>query len=209
LLDAILIQDCIITIDAMGCQIDIAKKVIKEGGDYVLAVKGNQKTLQQNIEDSFRFLKPHDVSESLDADHGRIEERTCYVIRNLEYLENSKDWKGIKAIIKIDSIRYFKSTKKQENSTRIYISSLDVSAANFQEYIRAHWGIENKLHWCLDVAFGENASRKRAVNSAQNFSAINKIALTMLKKDTLKASMMTKRLNAGWNQEYLKKILEF
>jgi len=209
LLDAIFIKDCIITIDAMGCQITIAKKVIKEGGDYILAVKGNQKTLQQNIEDSFRFLKPDDVSESLDAGHGRVEERICSVIKNLEHIENIKDWKGIKTIIKIDSSRFFKSTKKQENSTRIYISSLDASAENFQEYIRSHWGIENKLHWCLDVAFREDASRKRAGDSAQNFSVINKIALTMLKKDTLKASIMTKRLNAGWNETYLKKILEF
>jgi predicted transposase YbfD/YdcC len=82
LLDAILVKDCIITIDAMGCQITIAEKVIKEGGDYILAVKGNQKTLQQNIEDSFRFLKPDDVSESLDADHGRVEQRTCSVMEN-------------------------------------------------------------------------------------------------------------------------------
>jgi|TARA_B110000259_G_C13965275_1_gene382387 predicted transposase YbfD/YdcC len=209
LLDAIFIKDCIITIDAMGCQVTIAEKVIKEGGDYILAVKGNQKTLQQNIEDSFRFFKAGDVSESLDADHGRVEQRTCSVIKNLEHIENSKDWKGIKTIIKIDSIRYFKSTKKQETSTRLYISSLDVSAEKFQEYIRSHWGIENKLHWCLDVAFREDASRKRAGDSAQNFSAINKIALTMLKRDTLKASIMTKRLNAGWNESYLKKILEF
>ena len=209
LLDAILIKDCIITIDAMGCQIRIAEKVIKEGGDYILAVNGNQKTLQQNIEDSFRFLKPDNVSESLDAGHGRVEKRTCSVIKNLEYIENSKDWKDSKTIIKIDSVRYFKSTKKQESSTRIYISSLDVSAENFQEYIRSHWGIENKLHWCLDVGFREDASRKRAGDSAQNFSVINKIALTMLKKDTLKASIMTKRLNAGWNEAYLKKILGF
>ena len=99
LLDAILIKDCIITIDAMGCQIRIAEKVIKEGGDYILAVKGNQKTLQQNIEDSFRFLKPDNVSESLDAGHGRVEKRTCSVIKNLEYIENSKDWKDSKTII--------------------------------------------------------------------------------------------------------------
>ena len=209
MLDAIFIKDCIITIDALGCQIAIAENVIKEGGDYILAVKGKQKTLQQNIQDSFRFLKPNNVSESLHAGHGRVEERTCSVIKNLENIENSKDWKGIKTIIKIDSIRYFKSTKKQETSTRIYISSLDVSAENFQEYIRSHWGIENKLHWCLDVAFHEDASRKRAGDSAQNFSTINKIGLTMLKKDTLKASIMTKRLNAGWNEAYLKKLLEF
>jgi len=95
LLDAILIKDCIITIDAMGCQIAIAEKVIKEEGNYILAVKGNQKTLQQNIEDSFRFIKPDDVSESIDAGHRRVETRTCSVIKNLEYLEN-KDWKDIK-----------------------------------------------------------------------------------------------------------------
>lgn len=210
LLDAIFIKDCIITIDAMGCQIAIAKKIIKEEGNYILAVKGNQKTLQLNIEDSFLFLKPDTVSKSIDAGHGRVEERTCSVIKNLEYIENSKDWEGIKTIVKVESSRYFKSTKKHEISTRIYISSLEESAENFQEYIRSHWGIENKLHWCLDVAFHEDDSRKRAGNSAQNFSLINKIALTMLKNDTsLKGSIMTKRLYAGWEITFLRKVMKF
>ncbi len=210
LLDMLFIEDCIITIDAMGCQTEIAKKIIDQNADYILAVKGNQKTLQQNIEDSFRFLKPQDVSESVDAGHGRVEQRKCFVLKNLEHIENVPKWSGLKTIIKIESERYIKSTGVTEKSTRIYISSLDVPARTFQEYIRSHWSIENKLHWTLDVGFHEDASRKRAGNSAQNFSTMNKIALNIVKNDkTIKGSVMTKRLNAGWDEEYLKTILGF
>ena len=210
LLKILLVENCIITIDAMGCQTQIAQKIIDQNADYILAVKGNQKELEQNIEDSFRFLKAEQIHEDLDAGHGRVETRKCSVITNFEYLENKEKWVNLKSIVKIESERYFKSTGKTEISSRIYISSLKDTAENFQNYIRSHWGIENKLHWTLDVSFREDASRKRTGNSAQNFSVVNKIALNLLKNDTsIKASVMSKRLNAGWNQEYLKNILGF
>ena len=113
-------------------------------------------------------------------------------------------------MIKIESERFIKTTEVTEKSTRLYISSLEISAELFQKNIRAHWAIENKLHWTLDVSFHEDASRKRAENSAQNFSAMNKIALNVLKNDkTLKASVATKRLSAGWDENYLKTVLGF
>jgi predicted transposase YbfD/YdcC len=210
LLESLFVEDCVITIDAMGCQSEIAAKIIDQKADYILAVKGNQKELQQNIEDSFRFLKADDFAQEIDAGHGRVETRKCYVIKNLEHLENPKKWKAIKAVIKIESERFIKTTEITERSTRLYISSLDISAELFQKNIRAHWAIENKLHWTLDVSFHEDASRKRAENSAQNFSAMNKIALNVLKNDkTLKASVATKRLSAGWDENYLKTVLGF
>ena len=210
LLETLFIEQCIVTIDAMGCQTEIAKKIKLEKAEYILAVKGNQKTLEQDIQDSFKLLKPNDFNESVDVGHGRVETRHCAVITNLEHLEGNSKWAGLKSIIKIDSIRYHKATKVTEKATRFYISSLVVSAELMQKHIRSHWAIENKLHWLLDVAFHEDNSRKRAGNSAQNFSAINKIALTLLKNDTsIKASIMSKRLNAGWNEQFLKSILGF
>lgn len=210
LLEVLLVENCIITIDAMGCQVQIAQKIIDQKADYILAVKGNQKELEQNIEDSFRFFKADEIHEDIDAGHGRVEIRKCSVITNFEYLDNKTKWVNLKSIVKIESERYFKSTGKTEKSSRIYISSLQDTAENFQNYIRSHWGIENKLHWTLDVSFREDASRKRAGNSAQNFSVVNKTALNLLKNDiSIKASVMSKRLNAGWNQEYLKNILGF
>jgi predicted transposase YbfD/YdcC len=210
LLDVLFVENCIVTIDAMGCQTEIAKKIIDQNANYILGVKANQKTLQQGIEDSFRFLEPNDMNQSIDAGHGRVETRNCYVINNLEQLEDSKKWSDLKTLIKIESERYNKASQTTEKSTRFYISSLDASAQEFQQYIRLHWGIENKLHWSLDVSFHEDASRKRDGNSAQNYSVINKIALNLIKNDkTIKGSVMTKRLNAGWDQKYLSKILGF
>jgi predicted transposase YbfD/YdcC len=210
LLDSLFIEDCVISIDAMGCQKEIVKTIRRKNANYILAVKGNQKTLELAIEDSFRFLKADHFNESLDAGHGRIETRKCSVITNLEHLENIGEWLDIKSIIKIESTRYDKVKKTTEEASRIYISSLDVDPSIFQAYIRSHWGIENNLHWMLDVAFNEDKSRKRAGNSAQNFSSINKMALIMLKNETsVKGSIMTKRLNAGWNETFLKSVLGF
>ena len=210
LLDALFIENSIITVDAMGCQTEIAKKAIEQKADYILAVKGNQKTLEENIKSSFNLIKPEDISESHEEGHGRIETRKCMIIRNLEHIENATKWTNLNTIIKVESERHIKSTGVIEKSTRFYISSLNTTAENFQKYIRSHWSIENKLHWSLDVTFREDDSRKRAGNSAQNFSIVNKIALNKLKNDkTLKASIMTKRLNAGWNMDYLKIILGF
>ena len=210
LLESLFIEDCIISIDAMGCQKDIVKKIRSKNAAYILAVKGNQKILEQGIEDSFRFLKVADFNETLDFGHGRVETRKCSVITNLEHIENKADWVDIKSIIKIETNRYNKAQKTNQEAVRFYISNLDIDASIFQNHIRSHWGIENNLHWMLDVAFNEDASRKRAGNSAQNFSIINKIALMMIKKDTsIKGSVATKRLNAGWNQGFLKSLLGF
>jgi len=209
LLELITVKGCTVTIDAMGCQQEIAGKIIDQGANYILAVKENQKQLHQDIVDEFRFGKNIQVDISEELDHGRIETRKCSVITDFKFIENTEEWTGLKSIIKIESIREFKnSDKPTELATRYYISSLITSARELQNAIRLHWGIENKLHWVLDVAFSEDASRKRAGNASQNFSILSKIALNLLKNETSeRQGMKGKRLNAAFDQNYLIKIL--
>ena len=210
LLEVLSIKGAIVTIDAMGCQTDIAEKIIKKKAAYILAVKDNQKQLHQNIKDEFRFSKAIKTSTDLDMGHGRIETRTSSVISDFKFIEQDNKWKKLNSIIKIESIREFKnSDKPTETATRYYISSLLAEPEDFQKAIRLHWGIENKLHWTLDVAFCEDASRKRNGNATQNFSILNKIALNKLKNEkTEKQGVKGKRLRAAWDNKYLLKILE-
>ena len=198
-----------ITIDAMGTQKEIAKKIIAQDADYILAVKANQPQLLERIEDEFRFSKKTETYTNHDLDHGRIETRTCSVIKNFQFIEQNNGWENLRSIIRIESTREFKNSEKTtEKATRYYISSLQNNANEFQGKIRSHWAIENKLHWTLDVAFSEDASRKRAGNAAQNYSILLKIALNVLKNDSSKkSSIKSKRLEAGWNENYLLKIL--
>lgn len=210
LLDKLMIQGNIITIDAMGTQTDIAEKIIKNDADYILAVKENQKQLLQEIIDEFKFSKEIEVNTHIDMGHGRIETRKCSVISNFLFIENKDEkWKKLNQVIKIESIREFKNSKKPtEKATRYYISSLENSADQYQKNIRSHWGIENKLHWALDVSFSEDSSRKRNKNAAQNYSVLLKIALNLLKNEkTEKQGIAGKRLKAGWNENYLLKVL--
>ena len=209
LLDILDISGNTITIDAMGTQKGIAKKIIDQDADYILAVKANQPQLLEHIEDEFRFYKPLEIYTNHDVGHGRIETRTCSVIKDFQFINHNSGWKDLKSVIKIESTREFKNSDKPiEKTTRYYISSLQNNANQFQSKIRSHWAIENKLHWTLDVAFAEDASRKRAGNAAQNYSILLKIALNLLKNEaSKKLSMKSKRLEAGWNEPYLLKIL--
>lgn len=210
LLDKLMIQGNIITIDAMGTQTNIAEKIIENGADYILAVKENQKQLLEEIIDEFKFAKEIAVDTSIDIGHGRIETRKCSVVSDFLFIENQRNrWKNLKQIIKIESIREFKNSDKTiEKATRYYISSLENNAEQYQKNIRSHWGVENKLHWTLDVGFSEDASRKRNQNAAQNYSVILKIALNLLKNEkTEKQGIAGKRLKAAWNENYLLKVL--
>lgn len=209
LLKVLSIKDCIVTLDAMGCQSDIAEKIIEKEADYILAVKANQGQLYQDIQDEFRFPKSIQVHQSEDLGHGRIETRKCSIINEFNFIAANNPWKNLSTIIKIESTREFKnSSKPTESSVRYYISSLKADAEDFQKAIRAHWGIENNLHWALDVSFSEDASRKRINNASQNFSLLNKIALNLLKKEkSSKVGVRSKRLKAGWDNHYLIKVL--
>jgi len=209
LLEVLALKDTIVTIDAMGCQTNIAKEIIKKDADYILAVKGNQEQLYQDIEDEFRFSKNISFDLTEGVEHGRIETRKCSIITDFQFIAKNNKWEKLKTIIRIESTREFKNSEKPtEQATRYYISSLKAEPKDFQKAIRSHWGIENKLHWTLDVAFSEDASRKRKNNASQNFSILNKIALNLLKNEkTSKIGVRGRRLKAGWDNNYLIKVL--
>ena len=209
LLELLSIQNTVVTIDAMGCQSEIASAIIDNKADYILAVKANQSQLLEHIEDEFRFGKNTETSINKEVDHGRIETRKCSVINSFQFIKNQDKWINLKSIVRIESIREFKNSDKTiEKATRYYISSWNTTASQFQNAIRSHWAIENKLHWTLDVAFSEDASRKRTKNAAQNFSILSKIALNLLKKDKkAKVGLKSRRLKAALSNKYLLKIL--
>jgi predicted transposase YbfD/YdcC len=210
LLNLLDIKGCTVTIDAMGCQTEIAAKIIAKEADYLLAVKGNQGHLFDDIKEAFEHTATgqQQVSTTLEVDHGRIEKRTCHVIDDLDWICNNKEWKGLKRLIKITAERTDKSTGEQSKECRYYISSSALKVNKLLNASRQHWGIENKLHWMLDVNFGEDASRKKAGNAAQNFSVITRIALNLLQNEkSKKLSIKKKRLAAGWEHSYLEKLL--
>lgn len=209
LLEVLSLQNTIVTIDAMGCQKEIASAIIGKQAGYILAVKENQPQLLEAITDEFKFEKTAKTHRTEDVDHGRIETRTCSTIADFQFIEAKNGWKDLKTVIKIESIREFKNSEKPtQQATRYYISSLMADPEDFQKAIRSHWAIENKLHWTLDVAFSEDASRKRTKNATQNFSILNKIALNLLKNEkTNKLGVKGKRLTAGWDNHYLIKVL--
>jgi len=153
LLKALLTEGMVITIDAMGCQRDIARQIADGGAHYLLAVKDNQPTLHEEIEASFRMMAPQETVTHLDFGHGRIETRRCSVITDLTFLEKAHQWKSLASIVKVRATRHDKKTGRESTSERYYISSLKTDAAHFLRIVRSHWEIENKLHWMLDVAF--------------------------------------------------------
>src|SRR5690606_22708813 len=195
------IEGSIITIDAIGTQTDIAEKIIEDKADYILAVKGNQHDLLDQIQGRFAQQSPCCSDTVMEKGHGRIETRTCEVITNLDFVDDRVFWKGLQSIVKITSSRQI--NQKISKEVRYYISSLDASSTEFNKFIRQHWGVENKLHWSLDMVFDEDRQRKRSKNAANNFSYIRKIALNALKKDKSKGSLVTKRLKAGWDNKFL------
>ena len=209
LLEVLSLENTIVTIDAMGCQTEIADKIIAEKADYILAVKENQAQLLEDVKDEFKFGTNILASSHQELDHGRIETRTCSIVTDFQFIKPDTKWNGLTTVVKIESTREFKnSDKSTEKATRYYISSLMAEPKDFQKAIRSHWGIENKLHWTLDVAFGEDASRKRRDNAAQNFSILNKIALNLLKNEkSSKVGVKSRRLKAGWDNHYLIKVL--
>jgi len=177
LLDLIAIKGCIVTADAMGCQKEIAAKVCEKKADYVLQVKGNQKTLLEEIENVFSLTKIASRDGQQDFGHGRIESRVCSVITDLTFLDEKVNWPDLKSIIRMERETTQKQNLKQTSQTSYFISSAKLSATKFNQVIREHWAIENNLHWSLDVLFKEDQSLKKNGNSAKNFNIITKIAL--------------------------------
>ncbi len=213
LLDMLELQGCLVTIDAMGCQKDIAEKIIEKGGDYVLALKANQKNLHEEIKDYFDDAIENDFRDTkvyqfqtTEKDHGRLESRQYYVTNDIDDLFEVKSWPGIKSIAMVLAQRKIDGEISQEK--RYYICSCKDGYERIQRGIREHWSIENSLHWVLDVCFDEDQCRKRIKNSAANISTVRKIAVNMMKSETsYKASIVGKMLKAGRNTNYLEKVL--
>jgi len=209
LLDMLTIENCVVTLDAMGCQSDIAQKILDKHADYILMVKDNQKSLRQQIEKVFTLEKTSDGHQQTDMGHGRVEKRTCDVINTLTFLDERSSWPGLQSIVRIKSERADKKTGKITQETRYYISSLRQDAEQFNTSIRQHWAIENNLHWSLDVIFNEDALLMKSGNSAVNFSIVSKMALAMLDKEkSTKMSKPLKRLTAALNDEYRSLVLK-
>ena len=219
LITALDLKDCIVTIDAIACQRDIAEAIIDAGADYVLALKGNQKRTLEKAASWLDGMDHLNVSTSgynsryaryitEEVSHGRIETRECFVFTpgNAMELMLDEKFKGVKSVVRITSERLVMASKESSKETRYYITSIKLDAAKIANAIRSHWAIENNLHWQLDVTFGEDAGRKVG-NAAQNFSLVNKMALQIIKKDDLKASIKEKRKSAGWDEKYLAKLL--
>ena len=171
-------------------------------------MKENQPSLLADIKDSFQMLVADSVDEQIDCGHGRVETRRCSVLADLSLIDNTQNWASLQAVVRIQATRFHKPSGKQEHETRYYITSLKPDAQRLNAAIRQHWGIENKLHWVLDVAFGEDQNRKRAGNAAQNFSLLNRIALNLIRKDkSTKGSVRGKRLQAAWDDAFLWQLL--
>lgn len=210
LLETMLLEGSTVTIDAMGCQEKIASGIVGRQADYILAVKDNQKELHENLRDTFLLEKPDSQYTHTDAGHGRVETRTCSTSSKLSHIEKPGRWKGLCTLVRIESERYIKASGKATKQVRYYISSLPPDSEKINHAVRSHWGIENKLHWCLDVCFGEDASRKRVGQAAQNWSIILRLAINMARaeKSMPSRSLKRKRLKAGWDNDYLLKIMK-
>ena len=214
------LQDCVVTVDAMGCQVEVAKAVLEQHGDYMLHIKDNQPTLHADVAQLFDWALdpalPLDQrilwveSESLNKGHGRIEHRRCVGIEDLEGLETLERWPGAKSLWMIVSERTVGAKTTVER--RYYISSLPASttehAARANQVIREHWGIENRVHWILDVAMDEDINRARAGHSAQNLSLIRKVVLNLLRRDKKsQGGVQARQKRAGWDHDYLLELL--
>jgi len=214
LLKSLELKGCLVTIDAMGCQKNIAEVILEQEADYLLAVKDNQPTLHQAIQNYFEEANKAnfedyniDFAETYDKAHGRIESRRCWVAYDaLPRIDGSENWEGLQTIVMVESERTVKEKTTIEH--RYYISSTVGTAAYLLNGSREHWGIENSLHWRLDIAFREDESRIRKGNGAENFAILRHIALNLLgKEDTAKIGIENKRLKAGWDNSYLEKVL--
>jgi predicted transposase YbfD/YdcC len=212
LIDTLLLKGCLVTIDAMGCQKKIVDKIIESEADYLIAVKDNQPSLHDNIIDKFNQEEINEFSsDSIDyfedecKGHGRTEYRRCWTCNEIPACI-SKKWGSVNAIVMIKSQRTIGDRTSIEH--RYYITSSNKNADSLLSATRKHWSIENKLHWSLDVSFREDESRVRCKYGAQNLSTLRHIALNLLKKEkSVKVGIKGKRLNAGWDNNYLKKVL--
>jgi len=216
LLELLEIEKSIITIDALGCQKEIAALIIKKKGDYLLALKGNQKLIHKDVKNWFELARKeefagreHSYYQQIEGGHHRVEKRQIWTVTvsELPPLHNQSLWTGLKTVVMVVSER--RLWNKTTTEVRFYLSSLASNAENIAQAIRSHWGIENSLHWTLDVTFSEDKSRIRKDNSPENFALLRRLAVNLLKQEKeFKGSLKMKRYLAGMDNNYLVQILD-
>jgi len=216
LLAALALDGCVVTIDAMGCQAAIARQIVAQGADYVLALKDNQPTLHELVRHHFAVVAAdgpaglaHHAHAALDKGHGRLEVRRCWATDDpavLAWLDPERSWPGLRSVAAVAGER--RTAAGTATEVRYYLSSLPADAARIAAAVRSHWGIENGLHWALDVAFREDDCRVRAGHAAENLAVLRRIALNLLRRErTAKVGLKARRLMAGWDEAYLLKVL--
>jgi predicted transposase YbfD/YdcC len=217
LLEMLELKGALVTIDAMGCQNEIAEKIHAKGGDYILAVKGNQEHLEEDIIEAFAAADDRrdrgqtralpDVHESQDDSHGRQEHRRCEALPVPKTLRSPERWPGILSVCRVTRTYVDKGEEKSE--VRYFISTLPAKAKRLATGVRQHWGIENGLHWVLDMVFAEDRSRARLGNGQENMALLRRWTLSVHRQNkTLKGSIEKKRLQTGWDEKNLEKLLK-
>ena len=213
LLSALALNGCIVTIDAMGTQANIAQAVCDRGADYVLAVKDNQPKLAESIQDFMAAFEaqpqhtPHSFWEIVEKGHGRLETRRCYAFAQLDCLYKPQQWPALKSFVVIDSERSIQDKTTRER--RVYISSLAPDAQRIGQAVRAHWSIENRLHWCMDVIFQDDQMRARTGHAAHNLAVLKHITLNLIRLDPVKrkGGIKARRLIAATSDAYRAELL--
>jgi len=212
LLDMLAIEGAVVTIDAMGCQRAIAQKIVDKKADYILALKGNQGSLREDVElfateQKARDFKDATVSrhETVDGDHGRIETRAVTVIHDIDWLQERHQWPGLNSLVMVESTR--QTGDKIERETRFYITSLTLLAVHVGAFVRAHWAVENSLHWVMDMVFRDDECRLRTENAPANFTTLKHIALNLIRRAKSKDSIRLRRKVAAWDDQFLASLI--
>jgi predicted transposase YbfD/YdcC len=207
LLEMLSLRGTIVTTDALNCQRAIAQQIADQGGDYALALKANQGTLHDDVS---RFLDDPQTEASatdttVDGDHGRIETRTAALSTDIGWLQEDHHWPGLAAIGKVVRVR--DTAAKATTETAYYLLSTALSAERLNQVVRSHWGVENRLHWRLDVVMNEDQNKTRLGNGPHNLAVLRHMALNVMQKDTTKGSLRGKFMRAGWDERYLARLL--